>query len=141
MTEDEATLVFHALASEPRRRMMDILKARPGMGVGELANEFDVSRIAVMNHVAVLEKAGLVASEQDGRTRRLYLNAMPIQLIHERWTTEYSAQWAGRMSAIKFAAEAAAKAMRGGSKAEVHAISPKGAGRGRNGGKQGGGRR
>jgi DNA-binding transcriptional ArsR family regulator len=142
MTEDEATSVFHALAHEHRRRMLDILKLSPGLGVGEVAQEFDVSRIAVMNHLAVLEKAGLIVSEQEGRTRRLYLNAVPIQLIHERWTTEYSAQWAGRMSAIKFMAEAVAKQRRAGKGgASVHRISTKGTGSVRNGeGKTGRGR-
>lgn len=109
MTEAETTAIFHALASEHRRRMMDLLKARPGLAVGEIAGEFDVSRIAVMNHLRVLEAAGLVVSQQDGRTRRLYLNAAPIQMIHARWSSEYAAQWAERLSTIKFIAEATAR--------------------------------
>lgn len=107
-TENEITAVFHALASEHRRRILDLLKQRPGMAVGELACEFDVTRIAVMNHIAVLERAGLLISEQDGRARRLYLNAAPIQMIHDRWITEYSAQKARRVTEIKRLAEAAA---------------------------------
>lgn len=110
--DDAAEQVFQALGNAHRRRMLDLLKARPGLAVGELAAAFDVSRIAVMNHVAVLERAGLVTSQRDGRSRRLYLNATPIQLIHERWTTEYSAHWAGRVTQIKYAAEAAARRMK-----------------------------
>ena len=98
--------VFQALAHPSRRRMLDIVKAAPGIGVGTLANRFDVSRIAVMKHLAVLEDAGLVVSEKAGRTRRLYFNAVPIQMIHERWTTEYSAYWSGRLTQIKYHAEA-----------------------------------
>ncbi|WP_218135318.1 helix-turn-helix transcriptional regulator [Parasphingopyxis sp. CP4] len=101
--------VFHALAHGVRRRILDLLRDRPGQGVGELAKGFDVSRIAIMNHLAVLEKAGLVVSERDGRVRRLYLNAAPIQMIHDRWTDEYSALWAGRVTGLKYAAEAAAR--------------------------------
>lgn len=103
--------VFHALAHTTRRAMLDYLRATPGLPVGKLANHFDVSRIAVMNHLTVLEKAGLVISEKDGRTRRLYLNAMPIQDIHERWTNTYSAHWADRVNIIKHTAEAAARKM------------------------------
>lgn len=102
------TQVFHALAHESRRKIMDILKVRPGIGVGELAQEFDVTRIAVMNHLAVLETAGLVVSEKDGRTRRLYLNAAPIQMINDRWLDDYSGHWARKLTGIKYAAEAAA---------------------------------
>ena len=112
--EDDMTAVFHALAHETRRRIMDVLKARPGIGVGELAQEFDVTRIAVMNHLAVLETAGLVVSEKEGRVRRLYLNAAPIQMINDRWLDDYSGHWARRLTGIKYAAEAAhAKSKRG----------------------------
>ena len=62
---------------------------------------FDVSRIAVMKHLNVLEEAGLLISEKQGRTRRLYFNTAPIQMIHERWTTEYSALWAGHLTEFK----------------------------------------
>lgn len=107
-TEDDMTAVFHALAHETRRKIMDVLKTRPGLGVGELAQEFDVTRIAVMNHLAVLEDAGLVVSEKEGRTRRLYLNAAPIQMINDRWLDDYSGHWARKLTGIKYAAEAAA---------------------------------
>ncbi len=101
------TAVFHAMAHETRRRIMDVLKARPGIGVGEVAGEFDVSRIAVMNHLAVLEQAGLVVSEKEGRVRRLYLNVAPIQMINDRWLDDFSGHWAKRLTGIKYAAEAA----------------------------------
>jgi DNA-binding transcriptional ArsR family regulator len=108
-TESEMSRIFHALAHESRRKIMDVLKAHPGITVGRLALEFDVSRIAVMNHLAVLEEAGLAISEKDGRTRRLYLNAAPIQMINDRWMSDYSAHWARKLTGIKYAAEAAAK--------------------------------
>jgi DNA-binding transcriptional ArsR family regulator len=101
--------LFHALAHEGRRRMLDIIKECPGIGVGALASEFDVSRIAVMKHLGILEQAGLLVSEKDGRTRRLYFNAVPIQMIHDRWTTEYSAYWSGNLTRIKYLAEIRAR--------------------------------
>jgi DNA-binding transcriptional ArsR family regulator len=113
-TEDEMSAVFHALAHESRRRIMDVLKAQPGASVGEVANEFDTSRIAVMNHLAVLEQAGLIVSEKDGRTRRLWLNAAPIQMINDRWMSDFSSHWASRLTGIKYAAEAAAQKARKG---------------------------
>jgi predicted transcriptional regulator len=97
--------VFQALASESRRRMLDIVKECPGIAVGALANEFDVSRIAVMKHLRVLEQSGLLVSEKTGRTRRLYFNAVPVQMIYDRWTTEYSAYWSGNLTKLKYAAE------------------------------------
>ncbi len=93
--------VFQALASAPRRRILDIVRETPGCNVSEVCRYFDVSRIAVMKHLAVLETAGLLISEKRGRTRRLFFNAAPIQLIYERWTTEYSGLWASRLTAFK----------------------------------------
>lgn len=101
--------VFAALSHTSRREMLDKLRDKPGLSVGELASQFDVTRIAVMNHLKVLEEAQLVISEKDGRSRRLYLNAVPIQAIYERWTDEFSAHWLDRLSLIKHVAEAAAK--------------------------------
>ena len=106
LNDHDMDAVFQALAHESRRHMLDIVKQEPGISVGALANEFDVSRIAVMKHLAVLEAAGLIISEKDGRTRKLYFNAAPIQMIHDRWTTEYSAYWAGQLTRIKYLAEA-----------------------------------
>jgi DNA-binding transcriptional ArsR family regulator len=93
--------LFQALASAPRRQMLDIVRDTPGCSVAHVARHFDVSRIAVMKNLAVLEEAGLVISEKQGRVRHLYFNAAPIQQIHERWTTEYSAHWASRLTEFK----------------------------------------
>jgi len=90
-------LVFRALASAARRRMLDILKDKPGCNVNQVSASFDMSRIAVMKHLRVLEEANLVVSQKRGRDRHLYFNAVPIQMIYDRWTTEYSAVWAGSL--------------------------------------------
>jgi len=105
LDDADTSAVFQALAHESRRRMLDLVKASPGIGIGELAREFDVSRIAVMKHLRVLEEAGLLVSEKHGRVRRLYRNLMPIQLIYDRWTDEYSAFWAGHMADLKYRVE------------------------------------
>lgn len=109
ITNQDSDAVFHALSHAIRRKMLDYVRDEPGLTVGEMAAHFDVSRIAVMNHLTVLEKANLLLSERQGRTRKLYLNVMPIQEIHERWTDTYSAYWADRVSVIKRTAEAVTK--------------------------------
>jgi len=105
MESDAMDAVFRALASESRRRILDIVKDRPGCSVNHVAGYFDESRINVMKHLRVLEEAGLIHSEKQGRTRKLYFNCVPIQLIHERWTTEYSAMWAGQLTRVKYRVE------------------------------------
>lgn len=107
--EAEYDAVFQALAHESRRRMLDIVKENPGVAVGALAAGFDVTRIAVMKHLAVLEEARLIVSEKDGRTRRLYFNAAPIRMIYDRWTDDLSGHFASEVLRIKAAAESRAK--------------------------------
>jgi len=43
-----------------------------------------------MNHVRVLEEAGLVVARRDGRERWNHLDALPIKRIHDRWISEYA---------------------------------------------------
>ena len=106
---DALDAVFFALASEPRRRILDALKQSPGSNVNAVCDTFDgaLGRFAVMKHLATLEAAGLVISERRGRDKLLWFNAAPLQWIHERWTTEFSAYWAARLTQLKYGAEGA----------------------------------
>ncbi len=58
-----------------------------------------------MKHLRVLETAGLIHSEKIGRERRMYFNVVPIQLIHEAWTNDFSRELASGMVQIKLAVE------------------------------------
>jgi DNA-binding transcriptional ArsR family regulator len=61
---------FSALADPTRRAIFERLAKGP-RAVGELAEQFPVSRPAVSQHLKVLKDAGLVADRRDG-SRRLY---------------------------------------------------------------------
>jgi DNA-binding transcriptional ArsR family regulator len=106
MEASSEDLVFKALADRSRRNMLDILKDRPGMTVGELADRFEMSRISAMKHLKVLERARLVVSEREGRCRRLYLNPVPIQVIHQRWTTQFTGEFARGLTLLRDQIEA-----------------------------------
>lgn len=100
--EPDLDLLFRALADPSRRRVLDLLKARPGTTVGELTERFDFSRFAVMKHLRILQESGLVVPRREGRVKRLYLNAVPIQTIHDRWISRYSALWAAQLTSLKY---------------------------------------
>ena len=106
---DHLDAIFFALASEPRRRILDALKQEPGCNVNRVCEyvEDDIGRFAVMKHLATLETAGLVTAKRSGRERLLWFDPTPIQWIHERWTTEFSAYWAARLTRLKYSAEGA----------------------------------
>lgn len=110
MNPDRLDTLFLALASAHRRRMLDLIVEMPGCSVNDVSKHFDMTRIAVMKHLNVLEEADLIVSERNGRRREMYFNAVPLQLVHDRWTDAYSRFWAGRTVDLKRAAEADAAA-------------------------------
>ena len=112
MKSDEMDSVFAALASETRRRVLDILKQEPGCNVNRVCEFFDIGRVAVMKHLDVLEGANLVLSEKHGRERLMWFNPVPIHMIYDRWTTEFSAYWAGGLARMKYRLENAPIPMR-----------------------------
>lgn len=105
MKPESMDLVFQALASRVRRRLLDVIKDSPGCCVNDVCQYFDVSRIAVMKHLRVLEQAQLITLQKNGRRREMYFNAVPIQMIYDRWTSEYSSFWASKAVDLKFLVE------------------------------------
>lgn len=91
MEQDDAP--FRALADPSRRVLLDRLYERDGQALGELQTALpQMSRIAVMKHLRVLEAAGLVVSHRSGRRRLHYLNPVPIRRIHDRWLDKFRAR-------------------------------------------------
>ena len=109
-SDDDLDAVFKALANPVRRRICDELKLRP-LTTKQLAAGFpELDRTTVMLHLGTLERAGLVVPVRKGRERFNYLDAMPIQAIHERWIGPYAALAAGQLSRLKGALEKSAQA-------------------------------
>jgi uncharacterized protein YndB with AHSA1/START domain len=59
-----------------------------------------------MRHLEVLAAAELITSRKRGRERWHYLNAVPVQRLHERWTTPVSAGFASSLLRLQDRAEA-----------------------------------
>ena len=106
MCPDDMDAVFQALAHRDRRRVLDLVRNNPGCCVEDLCRHFAISRIAVLKHLRVLERAQLLHSEKIGRKRRLFFNVVPIQLVYDRWATQYSALWGGKLADVKYRVEA-----------------------------------
>ena len=102
MSNDDADdLVFKALSHRVRRRILDLLKTEPrttGM-LCDLIPEID--RCTVMQHLGVLESAGLVVAEKRGRERWNHLDALPVHAIHERFIGPYAVYAAAMLSRLK----------------------------------------
>lgn len=87
-TDDDA--VFKALAHPRRRAMLDQLRDKPHT-TGMLCDAIpEMDRCTVMQHLKVLEAAGLIIVQRRGRERWNHLNSLPIKDIHDRWIGEYA---------------------------------------------------
>jgi DNA-binding transcriptional ArsR family regulator len=86
--------VFDALATPARRAILDELHHRDGQTLFELCTRLTMkhglglSRQAISQHLEVLEAAGLVLAEREGRYKFHYLDTTPLRSIVERWPIE-----------------------------------------------------
>ncbi|MDQ6770589.1 MAG: metalloregulator ArsR/SmtB family transcription factor [Gemmatimonadota bacterium] len=90
---------FGALADPTRRAILARL-ARGDATVGDLAHPFRVSRPAISKHLRVLERAGLVRREREGRISRCELDATAMRGAAD-WIDRYRAFWIGRLGELK----------------------------------------
>lgn len=88
--EKNPDLVYKALADSRRREMLDLLKDERKT-TGDICSHFkNLDRCTVMQHLGVLEKAGLVIVRKEGKYRWNYLDAVPIREIYDRWINKYA---------------------------------------------------
>lgn len=98
---DRQERVFKALADARRRRILDLLKS-DRRTTGDLCTRFpSLDRCTVMQHLRVLERAGLIIVKREGRVRWNYLNAIPIKEISDRWINPYAAHAVDLLARVK----------------------------------------
>ena len=83
-------LIYKALADHRRREILDLLKEQPKT-TGDICEHLKpLDRCTVMQHLGVLEKAGLVITKKKGRFRWNYIDVVPIREIYDRWINKYA---------------------------------------------------
>ena len=93
--------IFKALGHRTRRQLLDVLRDEP-QTTGALCDAFpDLDRCTVMQHLKVLEDAGLVVARRDGRERWNHLNALPIRAIYDRWIGFYAGPTIEKLAALQ----------------------------------------
>ena len=96
MVNKEAALdnVFNAL-SDPTRRGMIARLARGPATVGELGRPFDMTKGAVTKHIKVLERAGLLKRDVQGRVHRCEIDTRPLDGA-QQWVEYVREYWEAR---------------------------------------------
>ena len=91
-------LTFSALADPTRRAIIERLSFGDST-VTDLAQPFDVSLPAISKQLRVLERAGLLTQEKDGRVRRCRLEALPMKEAVE-WIAQYRRFWEDQLESL-----------------------------------------
>src|SRR5687768_10309574 len=91
--------VFGALADPTRRAMLRDLAKQPRT-IGELAAPFDISLAGASKHIQMLERAGLIQREVQGRVHTCRLDARPLHAGAE-WIRHYERFWNQKLDSLE----------------------------------------
>jgi DNA-binding transcriptional ArsR family regulator len=91
-------LLFHALSDPTRRMMLKRLASGPAP-VTELAGPTGLKLPTILRHLSVLEEAGLVATQKDGRVRSCAFQPRALQPVTD-WLEEQRKLWEGRLDRL-----------------------------------------
>jgi len=90
--------LFHALGDPTRRAILDALVEKP-MSVSKLAEPLGVTLTAVMQHLQILEAAGLVRTEKLGRVRTCRLESAGFAAL-EQWIRDHRTAWERKLDRL-----------------------------------------
>jgi DNA-binding transcriptional ArsR family regulator len=98
------TEVLAALADPTRWQVLNLLAAQGDGTATTVAAQLPVSRPAVVKHIGVLDRAGLVVGSRRGREMRYAVRPERIEET-ARWMAALASEWDARLVAIKEMAE------------------------------------
>ena len=100
----QVDLVLSALADPMRRRILDLLGEGRALSASSMADALPVSRQAVVQHLAVLQRSGLVSGRKSGR--EVLFSVRPEALTGTAsWMNTLAESWTQRLALLKRAAE------------------------------------
>lgn len=97
---DAADAVFTALADPTRRRVLRLVAERGPTSATLLERELPVTRQAIVKHLVVLSRAGLVTGQRRGQEVRYALVLEPLDEVSE-WIAEIGSRWDERLARLR----------------------------------------
>ena len=92
--------VFTALADPTRRRVLRLVAERGPTSATLLEREMPVTRQAIVKHLVVLSRAGLVTGQRTGQEVRYALVREPLDEASE-WIAEVGSRWDERLARLR----------------------------------------
>jgi DNA-binding transcriptional ArsR family regulator len=90
--------VFQAIADPTRRQIMGLV-ARERMNLNAIADNFEMSRPAISQHIKILMECGLLNIKQQGRERYCEVELQPLTEVAD-WMQPFIKMWEQRFDRL-----------------------------------------
>lgn len=90
--------VFQAIADPTRREIISMV-AKQSLNLNSIADNFDVSRPAISQHIKILIECGLIEIKKQGRERYCEVKLQPLNEVAD-WIAPFRKLWNDRFSAL-----------------------------------------
>src|SRR3954452_19123487 len=91
--------VFQAIADPTRREIINLV-AHNTLNLNSIAENFDVSRPAISQHIKILTECGLIVIKKQGRERFCEARLQQLGEV-SNWIEKYRKLWEGRFGALE----------------------------------------
>lgn len=90
--------VFQAIADPTRRDILSLI-AKESLNLNSIAENFEMSRPAVSQHIKILDESGLIVIRQKGRQRFCHIRPKKIKEVDE-WLEQFRQLWKDRFNQL-----------------------------------------
>ena len=90
---------FHALGDESRRKILATISQRGKCSAGELVDLFNSSQPTISKHLKVMETAGLLVRNVEGRQHIFSINSAPLKEA-DKWLQRHLSFWEASLSRL-----------------------------------------
>jgi DNA-binding transcriptional ArsR family regulator len=90
--------VFQAISDPTRREIINLIARKP-MNLNAIADQFDISRPAISNHIKILTECGMVVITQQGRERFCEAKLDPLAKVSD-WIDQYRVFWLEKLDSL-----------------------------------------
>ncbi len=90
--------VFQAIADPTRREIINLI-AFKSLNLNSIAENFDISRPAISQHIKILTECGLIIIKQQGRERYCEARLKKLNEVAD-WVEQYRKLWADRFDSL-----------------------------------------
>ncbi len=91
--------VFQAIADPTRREIINLIAFKT-LNLNSIAENFEMSRSAVSQHIKILTECGLVAIKKDGRERFCEVRFQKLNEVSD-WIEKYRIFWTNKLDALE----------------------------------------